>query len=86
MAAPSATTGASVSGRDRWGGLFSLIGWRFVLAAALGCLAAAGFYADGGLARRGPWALGSLVAIGILVGLVWEIATQRARCGFKPLE
>jgi hypothetical protein len=71
--------------RNRFGGLPTMLGWRFGLAAAAGIVAAVVLGAARGSAGRSALGLGAVVAVPIVVGLLWEVATQRARCGFKPL-
>jgi hypothetical protein len=65
-------------------GLKALLGWRFAASAVLGFGVAAWVYYSRGQAGVNVWALGRVVVVTLLAGLVWEIATMRARCGFRP--
>ena len=64
----------------------ALLGWRLGLAIAaglLGCLVL-----EAGRASTGihVGACLAILAAAVGAGLVWEVATLRARCGFRPLE
>ena len=69
---------------DLVGGLSTLIGWRLAVSVAVGVVGCFALYLARGAVAGDSWALGSILFVATCAGFVWEIATQRARCGFNP--
>ena len=87
MTDPDSTRAEPVSApAERRDGPGALLGWRFglgVVAGLAGCLVLA-WRVD--FARIDIGGCAVVLATAVAAGLVWEIATRRARCGFRPLE
>ena len=64
--------------------LKALMGWRFAASVALAFAMAALLYYSRRPLPVNWWALGRIVVVTLVAGLLWEIASMRARCGFRP--
>ena len=71
---------------DPPGGIVALLGWRLVVAIGVGLGGCLVLEWRQDFASVDFGACLSVLGVAAGAGLVWEIATVRARCGFRPLE